>query len=262
MNKFLYIDGENVNKFAVTETTNKIKESLQNGDHFVGRLYGSREAVKSLITPCLLRGIIFVETSVLSVSKKNVADMKLIVDCMYDVSTYHEKQEPCEVYLLTKDTDFFPLVFKLIEMGVCVKSPLLDLTEENLDKATKENLDMYLKSRGFYSNKNLNYLDNIFSAIKSFTGDEFSDEIIETHLEIHTKKFFKWVDGKFGIENSLSTFYKSLREFSFIDLIRKLGVTDRALIDDVYLNYTQKIFGFIPKVKTTPSNYLRLLSAA
>lgn len=262
MDKLLYIDGENVSRDIIIDTIDGIKDKLDQNEKFIGRLYGSREFVKNAITPCLIRGVVFVETSVLSVSKKNVADMKIIIDCMCDVSSYCNSSKSCEVFLLTKDTDFFPLIFKLIELGIDVKTPLLSLTRDDLSQNSRNVLDSYLKEEGFYSNKNLNYLNNIYDEIKSFVGDKFSDEIIEAHIDVHTKKFFKWLDQKFSLDDSSHKFYTTLKDFSLADLINKLGITDKEILDEIYLNYTQKIFGYIPKIKTMPFIYFEKLKIA
>ena len=224
--RFLYIDGENVSKMEVVNSVNSFLELLKPSDIFVGKLYGNRDSVKAYVPFCLANGLTYVETSAISVSGKNITDMKMTVDCIFDV--LYSKDSDFTVTLLSKDCDFLPLFYKLKEMGVKAEMPFSALAqitsfeflssftkmEKNYQKTTS-GLDAFLKHNGFYSPKNSDCLGNLFSKIKEKTDNFFPDSVIEEHIAIKTKKFNKSIVATYG-ENNISEFKKiKPKNFSF-----------------------------------------------
>lgn len=265
-NNFIYIDGENLSKETIMEHVSLIKKNMKDDDVMVGKLYGGKEHVKRSVQYCLLNGFNYVETSVLSTSKKNTADMKIIVDCISDVIPYvmlleerkrngHCTEKMPTVTLLSTDMDFFPLIYKLKEFGIMVSLPLYDLDGWfNIEKTTAD-LDAFLKQSGFYSPKNTRCLNNIFDEIKSIVGCEYSDVIIEDHIRIRTKKFLNHL-GSFLEEDMFNRLLLiSPRDFSFRTIVNFLNLKDPELLNKLYNLFISKVFGFIPKNKMLPSNF-------
>ena len=60
----------------------------------------------------------------LSSSSKNVADMKILTDCAFDVLQLTSTGNT-SVTLVTKDCDFLPLVYRLTSIGVPVSVPMI-----------------------------------------------------------------------------------------------------------------------------------------
>lgn len=269
--RFLYIDGENVSKMEVVNSVNSFLELLKPSDIFVGKLYGNRDSVKAYVPFCLANGLTYVETSAISVSGKNITDMKMTVDCIFDV--LYSKDSDFTVTLLSKDCDFLPLFYKLKEMGVKAEMPFSALAqitsfeflssftkmEKNYQKTTS-GLDAFLKHNGFYSPKNSDCLGNLFSKIKEKTDNFFPDSVIEEHIAIKTKKFNKSIVATYG-ENNISEFKKiKPKNISFENVVDSLNLTGLNDINRLYVSYVSKIFGYVPKNKSLPAIVLNNLA--
>lgn len=264
MIKFLYIDGENVNTETIVDFVENFSRDLKDSDRIVGKLYGNRDQVKRSIPFCWEHGFSYVETSTISTSRKNIADMKLIVDCMadviYSVAT-SKRLEVDSVTILSKDADFLPLVYKLREVGVKVQLPLY--TGEDTDSTA--NLDAFLKQVGFYSGVSQNVNTGIlFQEIKRVCelgkengySSDFSDDTIADHVALKTRKFYAAVGERIYGDSAFTDFTMNPREFSLAKVLLKTGIRDLETIDFIYLLYVTKVFGFIPKYKYTPGSVL------
>ena len=269
--RFLYIDGENISKMDIINSVNGFIELLNPSDTFVGKLYGNRDSVKAYVPFCLANGLTYVETSSISVSSKNVTDMKMTVDCIFDV--LYAKDPDFTVTLLSKDCDFLPLFYKLKEMGVRAEMPFSTLAKLNSfeflsaftkkEKSYKRNtagLDAFLKHNNFYSAKNSNCLGNLFSKIKKKTDNFFPDSVIEAHIAIKTKKFNKSIVALYG-ENNTHKFKKiKPKDFSFENVVNSLEITDVNEINRLYVIYVSKVFGQVPKNKVLPTSVANSLA--
>ena len=262
--RFLYIDGENISKMDIINSVNGFLELLKPTDTFIGKLYGNRDSVKAYVPFCLANGLTYVETSAISSSSKNVTDMKMTVDCIFDV--VHAIDTDFTVTLLSKDCDFLPLFYKLREMGIKAEMPFSALAKlssfeflstftrkEKSYQKTTSGLDAFLKHNGFYSPKNSDCLGNLFDKIKKETDNFFSDSVIEEHIAIKTKKFNKSIVAN-CVSKDLSSF-KSIRprDYSFETVIDCLGITDVNEINKLYVIYVSKVFGHVPKNKVLPT---------
>ena len=251
--RFLYIDGENISKADIMSSVTDFIQSLGATDVFVGKLYGNRDVVKSSVPFCLSKGLTFVETSTISSSKKNITDMKITVDCIFDV--VYTKETDFTVTLLSKDCDFLPLFYKLNEMGIRTEMPFCALAKSSFEylaahmkeeikyDKTTSGLDAFLKHNNFYSPKNADCLGNLFNKIK-------------------TKKFNKLIAATCG-EYNIGRFRSlSAKDFSFESIIGSLGISDKYEINKMYVTYLSKVFGYIPKKKELPEMLLESLSNA
>ena len=244
--RFLYIDGENISKADIMSSVTDFIQSLGATDIFVGKLYGNRDVVKSSVPFCLSKGLTFVETSTISSSKKNITDMKITVDCIFDV--VYTKETDFTVTLLSKDCDFLPLFYKLNEMGIRTEMPFCALAKSSFEylaahmkeeikyDKTTSGLDAFLKHNNFYSPKNADCLGNLFNKIKKKTSGAFPDSVIEAHIKIKTKKFNKLIAATCG-EYNIGRFRSlSAKDFSFESTIGSLGISDKYDINKMYVS--------------------------
>lgn len=255
--RFLYIDGENLSKETIVDFVDGFVSSLDKTDTLVGKFYGAKDLVKASVPFCMLNGLRYVETSSINFSSKNVADMKITVDCIYDVTEYLQNNTDFTVTLLSKDSDFLPLVFKLKELGVDVDIPLFDLTTYSGHLKTTGDLDAFLKHLGFYSKKNIDCLDNMFVSIRSLADESFSDVIIEGHIRFRIRKFISYLENTYGASYARMLDKLPIKCFSLENVIRCLGFTDKETLNQIYLAYVSKIYGYIPKRKTIPDNLFK-----
>lgn len=247
--RLVYVDAENL---SLTTIQKEIEQIKLHGP-ITGKVYGSKESIGKCITFCLLEGFEFVETSVLSPTKKNLADSKLIVDCMYDVFKIGPANIE-KVYILSNDNDFLPLIYTLLKMNVSVVSSLIDSVilkdcVSNTIPSTKT-LNSYLKEIGFYSNKNNNLFGNMYQSIIDVTSDRFSYDIIEEHIVLKCQKFIKNMELEFGSEvgellREIDPKDWSLDEvLNIISSVCVLDNSNRFYVEDTYIRL---IYGFIRK---------------
>lgn len=116
----IYVDAENI---SFSDLKDYLDVNAISGN-IIGKAYGSSTVLGEAAMDFLRIGFQFVETSHLSESSKNVADMKILTDCAFDVlRTFAGVQ--VQVVLLTKDCDFMPLVYQLLSIGVPTEVPML-----------------------------------------------------------------------------------------------------------------------------------------
>lgn len=121
MATLVYVDAENVS-FADFQ---HYAEVNLGGKNITGKVYGSSKVLGDAVHDYLRLGYDFVDTSVIAPeSTKNIADMKILTDCAFDV-LYSYKGVKLEIVLVTKDCDFLPLVYKLNSIGVSVTAPMI-----------------------------------------------------------------------------------------------------------------------------------------
>lgn len=116
----IYVDAENV-------TFQEFKEyydSVLSPCNCIGKVYGNSDAIKNNINDYLRIGFEYYDTAPYNSSSKNVADMKIVTDCAFDVLRVFNP-ENINIELITKDCDFMPLVYKLLGIGVSVTVPML-----------------------------------------------------------------------------------------------------------------------------------------
>lgn len=253
--RFLYIDGENLSKEIIIDSVTNFISSLAKSDKMVGKFYGAKELVKTTVPFCMLQGLSYVETSCISFSHKNVADMKITVDCISDVTKCTDDE--IMVTILSKDCDFLPLVFKLKELGVNVETPFINLDAYHGENDTTRELDHLLKHKNFYSNKNSKFLDNMYDNIMEVTNGSFNSDVVEEHIRIRTHKFILQIEELCGKECADKLRSLPAKDFSLAQVIHTLGITGKKALNKVYLLYVCRICGFTPKQKVIPDSILR-----
>lgn len=112
----VYVDAENVT-FSTFKPYWDEAIALNGFYEIIGKFYGSKDLLGGTVKQYLSLGLEYCETSALSSEcHKNLADMKLITDCLHDVlHTYNT--EVAQVYLLSKGKliqsgDFSYLLYK------------------------------------------------------------------------------------------------------------------------------------------------------
>ena len=124
MNTLVYVDAENV---SFADFKDYLDLNLA-GKMLHGKVYGNNEILGDSVSDYLKLGFDYIDTSKLSSSSKNVADMKILTDCAFDVlQTYNGTN--VDVALITKDCDFLPLVYRLNSMKIPVTVPMIGKDE-------------------------------------------------------------------------------------------------------------------------------------
>ena len=106
----IFIDAENVSKEQVTNALHDARSLSGKEDTLIGKFYGCSNVLGEMINEYLALGLEFVETSVYSLRKKNITDMKLMVDCLFDVVEAY-RGDIKAIYILSNDYDYNPLVY-------------------------------------------------------------------------------------------------------------------------------------------------------
>lgn len=130
MNTLLYIDAENIaySEFKRYYDTNTVSGNV------TGKVYGNRNVLGDSVVDYLRLGFEYIDTSVIS-DTKNVADMKIVTDCIFDVlQTFGPTGT--EVVLITRDCDFLPLVYRMLGIGVRVTVPFAGTASTNTVSTT------------------------------------------------------------------------------------------------------------------------------
>lgn len=245
----VYIDAENLSYDTVKQKVSDIKQS---NSRIYGKVYGSKESVRNSIQYCLLEGFEFVETSILSPTKKNLADTKIIVDCMYDVLVLASNNVK-KVYMISNDNDFLPLIYTLRKMNIEVETSLIKRNEDIQVVGTKE-LNRELRNANFYSNKNLDVYGCMYDNIINVVGDVYSDDVICEHISVKTNKFILKMADLYG-KDIMDQLEKLDRHYwSFKSVMGVLKISDETEIYKIADIYTRKIYGFIPKQLKNAAN--------
>lgn len=250
MGKILfYVDAENVSKSQVELFMAEALRLRGESDEIIGKFYGAHSALNSLIYYYLNLGLEYVETDVLADRKKNLADMKMVVDCLYDVlKTYSDDTKA--VFILSNDCDFNPLVYKIRILNIPVTFSALDSFSSI--SSTNE-LSHYLMVRGFSPVRKETATVILYDYIVDMISDISLDKgIVLAYLRNKIERLLRETCTKYNIE--YEDFDDSLvMIYSFWEYNR--WVKSRGCIDEVQnlCFYTQKIFGSMLTKKDTES---------
>lgn len=233
----VYVDAENVGVEEINFWMNQIKGECASDELVAGKFYGSYEQIRETMQVCYEHGMDYVETSSLVGNKKNISDMKLVVDCVTDALVLYQNKVS-KVVILSKDCDFTPLVYKLKGSGIEVVSPLYSMINRSL---TMGDLNVALR--------NLDYnpvldghsaLFNQFSRIRGLVDESFSDKLIDSFLLRRQNRFIKAIRLLCSPEQSAKLHEVSVREFSFKTVMDVVGGD----LEQICQIYVMKFFGF------------------
>lgn len=240
----MYVDAENVSRNQVDLMLKKVKADHQEDDEFIGKFYGARSSLSSSIQYFLNLGFEFIETGVLSQSKKNLADMKMTVDSLFDVlKTY--QGDVRTLYLLSNDSDFNPVIYKLSSLGI----PVIASAFETFDEIREPgDLARYLYVKHIYPIKPGNAVSIFYDVIKFATKDvRVSEAVILEYLRSRYERLRRFVCSKYRItyfDLSIDEI-KNYSFYAFHNWLKMYGAEDML---ENFRTYTQKVFGSeIPK---------------
>jgi len=233
----VYVDAENVNACEVDHYMDFIKGQCTDGEMVKGKFYGAYGVISDSMRACYGHGMEFVETSSIITGQKNITDMKLTVDCIADALLFY-RDSLSKVYILSKDCDFTPLIYKLAGQGIEVAAPLYDVSKRHL---TLGDLNVRLKELDYNPIVNgAAAFENQFSCLRGMLGQEFSDDMIDSYLEHKRKKFFQSISVMCSQKQLEEMQEVPVREFCFADVARAM----RTKLESIAKQYTIKYYGF------------------
>ena len=256
MKLLVYVDAENISLQKIKDKVTELKEeAADRGLGFHGKFYGNKEVVKSVMSTCYKLGLEFVETSSLTEHKKNVADGKLIVDCLYDVLAVYD-DKVAKVAILSRDNDFISLVYKLIGMGVEVDSPLLEESEE---RKSLETISADLRQAGYNPIKSKEVLGPQFPVVRQALGEAYSDDLIVQFLVTRFAKLKLALEARWP-ELDWSDFNSNGRNLE-VDWLLQFVKEKGELTPDFALQltnlYTRKVLGVTLKPEVLRAKLLQ-----
>jgi hypothetical protein len=236
----LYVDAENVSIDDVNQKVEELKNSLASDEQLVGKFYGGVNVIGGLMSTCYQLGLEYTETSSLNRGVKNLTDMKIIVDCIFDVSTtyYGEISRVC---ILSNDCDFTPLVLKLRSQNFAVEAPLFNF--DNRER-TCQDVSKKLIEQEYYPLDNsdpLKCFNNQYGPLRSVLSDDFSDDVILRYLDKKRSNFLKAAKEVCGI-SVLKLNDVPSDEFCFDSVLDAVSLDDNSL-RILIRQYTSKFFG-------------------
>lgn len=234
----LYVDAENVSHEDLAEVQ-KVKKCA--GDAvFVGKFYGKYDVLQGIMQDCYACGLDYVETSSLNAGKKNLTDMKIVVDCVTDACVLY-RGEVQRVVLLSHDCDFIPLVLKLKGCGIVIDMPLFDADRETL---TTADLDVFLRDCHYEPMLRDDYLDSQYSVIMGLASEKFDECVIKEYLCRKKKKFLREL-GYIADSSQVERLQEDdVSDFSFYRVAEALGIRQVDAFSAKILDlYTRKFYG-------------------
>ena len=232
---YVYVDAENVS-FDLFEK--KYSEIKREDVTVVGKVYGGRNVLGGVVPKYLMLGFDYVETSSLSCNKKNLSDMKMIVDCMEDVIRGQSSVD--SVYVLSKDSDFLPLVYKIISYGIPVHT--LAISQESGEELNMTSLYTALRESGLFPITADRVLGVLFDLVKESVCEEFSDDLILEYVESRKNKLSKAI----RLTNPTLADKVDLipaKVFSFRELYKLVSIQGESGLRVLFNVYTTKVFG-------------------
>lgn len=236
MNKTLvFVDAENVSEENFVQVVADLKSS---GECVRGKFYGSREHIGCLIDIGYQAGYEFIDTTSLIKGKKNVTDMKIVVDCITEVM---ESQDVTKVVIVSNDCDFIPLAYKLCGLGIVVEMPLR--SNDSQDK-TLADLEQELHKMQYDPRIRQDILYPQYQVVRSMLSEEFSDQLITEWITRKKRKFLKDVALLFNTQQ-LEDLDMPVTEFCFVTICNMLQIKYETDIGKRLLDsFTQRCFGF------------------
>lgn len=234
----VYVDAENVSKENFDKEIAKIRADL--GDaQLVGKFYGNRDVIGGMMSKCYSSGFEYVETASLITSRKNVADMKICVDCVCDALITYAGMVT-DVYILSGDCDFIPLYYKLVGNGVSVHIPLLS---SSLEEKRVADLENELSRIGYDPLLEENLLLPQHWRFRELLPEDFSEDLIFSCFERKRKKFLKSISNLFDAAQIEALQAIPISTFSFIDICLMANSRGESFLLTVADLYTRKFFG-------------------
>lgn len=255
MKVLMYVDAENITEEQLKESLNSL-QNYNRSYEIKGRFYGDRKNMGNVFNICMSYGLEFIDTSVLSTRRKNIADMKIIVDAMEDVLDVYRGQV-FKVILVSNDVDFLPLVYKMTGRGVQVDSYLCN--NDNIPISLKD-INRNLYTYHYYPVADKRYFTVPYVDIREILPAPITDDLIVQFLDERYTKFTSAVEPLLEQSKLQQIKEISIKEVSAREIVHYLKAYDFNDIIEVLKNYCQKMFGSVPKKEILTSFIKGVLS--
>ena len=244
MKVLMYVDAENVTESQLKESLMKFN-GFRESNEVRGKFYGDRNFMGPIFDLCISSGLEFIDTTVLSVKTKNLADMKIVVDVMDDCIELY-KGQVSHVLLVSNDVDFLPLVYKLTSYGITVDSFLCN--NANIAFSNKD-ITKLLHTAGFYPVKDEQYFKVIFMYIRELLDDNVPDDVLRTYVEDKYNKFISSMHVALDTDIILRLSEIRKEELCAREVLSKLSGFDEQTQVEILKVYFQQLFGSAPRKK-------------
>lgn len=235
----IFIDAENVSKEQVTNALHDARSLSGKEDTLIGKFYGCSNVLGEIINEYLALGLEFVETSVYSLRKKNITDMKLMVDCLFDVVEAY-RGDIKAIYILSNDYDYNPLVYKLKGFGFIVKAATIDSFG---DISSAGDLAKFLTNQGFFPVNKNNVLCVLYEEIVRIAEPILlDDKVVLIFLFKRIRNLYSAINKNFNLNLEPESTDEFIKKFSFPlfwDMVQPYDLQ----IDEVFVLYQSRIFG-------------------
>lgn len=243
MNKKLkclaYLDVENLTSSEIIGVTGKLKANEELSLVSL-KAYGNVNVLGNKVAACNSIGADIIDTSLISQTKKNLADTKIIVDCITDVFTFSDIKS---VAILSKDNDFLPLITKLTSMGIKVFTMISSVNSIQNEIATTKR---YLQAAGAWPVQSESALENQYKILSKYSTESVTNDMIAKYLEYRRSNFVKKISGMVP-EDCLNEILKSdIRNFDFNTVKSIISGTSSFPLKGLAEMYTGGMFGVFP----------------
>lgn len=239
MKVLVYVDGENVPYSEVALDMDANLNSIVDPRQMVRKVYGAQNVLCNVLQEYYNDGFIYVETSTLAKSSKNLCDMKITVDAIADVMAEY-KEEDISVYIYSRDVDFAPLRQKLKSLGVIAQTPFY---REGDMPQTLSDVTIAIRESEYKPLDSTDWMLPTYNCIRRVLDDKISDEVILRYVVNKKANFMNAIMGK-GSKVLITKISEiSARVFSLSNIFKVLpNIGDEDAIKLIDL-YTRKFFG-------------------
>lgn len=237
MRKIIFlVDAENI-PFDMFKRYYAEVEPLKGMYEVIGRVYGSYNVLGKTVAMYCAKGFEFIETSSLSLNTKNVADMKMSVDCT-DLVLRTYKQEVAYVYILSRDNDFLPVVYKMESLGIEVRTAIKDINRVGINKPK---ILKHLQLIGYLPISAENSVKCIYSELKSQLADEYENEDIVNFINT---RFSLFIGAAANHSWNVAKIQRMRPEKVSFELVaQNMKMKKFSDLVDIYGMYTRRVFG-------------------
>lgn len=240
MKVLVYVDAENVARDVVKEELKKVKEECPPECEILGKFYGAKSAIETSIVSYLEEGFEFVETSSITVSQKNVTDMKICVDCMHEVLDVHKGDVAC-VWVFTRDCDFIPLAYKLAGLEVKVHAPLF---KKSYLPMTNSDVENALERLGYNPMLSADWMKPQYEVILNMIGVASAEPAVLRYCRRKQRNFLDALRKLSGMTEVEKLYLAAVEKFSIVYVLKCLHVDPGSSFETEIVNlYTRKFFG-------------------
>ena len=177
----VYIDIENLSIEEIRTWLYEIKtrEDLQ---LYAVKAYANRVMIGTRANLFCDLNVKLIDTTRASSNKKNSADMRIAVDCIYDVMC-PTMGKPDLVIILTHDHDFECVVNRLESMGIKVETKI----EQNSEKKSIGDLNNFMKVFGYLPPTQEKALVPLKGYVTSCIGRNFTEQDVDAFVGYRKK---------------------------------------------------------------------------